>query len=499
MTTSRSEFNKYAETFRAVPVIRELLADMSTPVSTFMRCIGSEPGFVLESVEDDDSWSRFSFVGRRPLATLKSYGLKVEIDGKIPVTDIPTNQGILTAIDCLINELNGPKIDDLPPLTAGLVGYFGYDVIREVEELGPRESNNGSPDSIISVIGEMAVFDHWTQRVTLIAVALLSEDADADEISAAYDDALARLDSLTNAGANPISEPLVATPKLGELPEISSSLSDDEYMQAVKSSKERIVAGDIFQVVLSKRFDFDLDADPIDVYRVLRQINPSPYMYLLQNPEMSLVGCSPEPLVKVQGSHIISRPIAGTRPRGKDVHEEKRLSASLIEDPKEKAEHVMLVDLARNDLGRVVEYGTLNIDEMMVLEKYSHVMHLTSQVSGTLSKGKSLVEVLRATLPAGTVSGAPKVQAMKIIDELEPEARGPYAGLVGYLDFSGNLDSAITIRTMVCKGGRASVQAGAGIVADSDPASENEECWNKARALLLAVKPAEMISKQRKV
>ncbi len=262
------------------------------------------------------------------------------------------------------------------------------------------------------------------------------------------------------------------------------------YQAAVKAAKEYIVAGDIFQVVLSQRFDFPLEADDTDVYRVLRQINPSPYMYLLRHPELSLVGCSPEPLVQVQQGRVISRPIAGTRFRGKDDAHDRRLAAELSEDPKERAEHVMLVDLARNDLGRVVKFGSLEVTEMMTLEKYSHVMHLTSQVEGNLRPDASVVDVLRATLPAGTVSGAPKVRAMEIIDELEPVRRGPYAGVVGYFGFNGTFDTAITIRTMVCSDGKASVQAGAGVVADSDPELEDLECRNKARALLASVAAA---------
>src|SRR5688500_5850481 len=270
------------------------------------------------------------------------------------------------------------------------------------------------------------------------------------------------------------------------------------YHAAVDVAKEHILAGDIFQVVLAQRFDLDLDADAFDVYRVLRQVNPSPYMYFLRHPEVTLVGSSPEPLVKLLDGTVISRPIAGTRRRGRTEEEDRRMAAELIEHPKEIAEHIMLVDLARNDVGRVVEFGSVSVDEMMTLERYSHVMHMTSQVSGRLREGKSAIDVLRATLPAGTVSGAPKVRAMEIIDALEPTKRGPYAGVVGYLDFSGNIDTAIAIRTMVCAGGKASVQAGAGIVADSDPDDEDLECRNKAAALLAAVPGARRMTAARK-
>jgi anthranilate synthase component 1 len=275
-------------------------------------------------------------------------------------------------------------------------------------------------------------------------------------------------------------------------------MGSDAYGQAVEVAKEHILAGDVFQVVLAQRFDLDLDAHPFDVYRVLRQVNPSPYMYFMRHPDLTLVGSSPEPMVQLLDNRVISRPIAGTRRRGATEEHDRRMAAELLEHPKEKAEHIMLVDLARNDVGRIVEFGSVVVDELMTLERYSHVMHLTSQVSGDLVPGKTPVDVLRATLPAGTVSGAPKVRAMQIIDALEPSKRGPYAGTVGYIDFSGNLDTAITIRTMVVHGGRASVQAGAGIVADSDPDDEDLECRNKAAALLAAVPAARRMTAARK-
>jgi len=309
---------------------------------------------------------------------------------------------------------------------------------------------------------------------------------------------VARLDDLAAAGARAIDEPVVEPPgREDPLPEVRSTMAGGAYQRAVEVAKEHILAGDIFQVVLAQRFEFELDADPFDVYRVLRQVNPSPYMYFLRHPEVTIVGSSPEPMVQLLGNRVISRPIAGTRKRGTTEEHDRRLAAELIEHPKERAEHVMLVDLARNDVGRVVEFGSVHVDELMTLERYSHVMHLTSQVSGDLVPGKGPVDVLRATLPAGTVSGAPKVRAMEIIDELEPTKRGPYAGTVGYVDFSGNLDTAIAIRTMVVANGRASVQAGAGIVADSDPDDEDLECRNKAAALLAAVPAARRMTAKR--
>ena len=396
-------------------------------------------------------------------------------------------------------QWRSPVIDELPPLHGGLMGYLGYDVVREVEHLpNVPTDDQGLPDAVMSVIGELAVFDHWRQRVTLIENVIIPPGATSAEIDAAYDGAIAALEQLAADGARPVAEPLLEPPdEDDELPEVVSSMGSQSYCDAVEAAKEHILAGDIFQVVLAQRYDFDLGAEPFDVYRSLRQVNPSPYMYFVRLPELSLVGCSPEPMVQLLNGRVISRPIAGTRRRGRTEAEERRMAAELSEHPKEIAEHIMLLDLARNDVGRVVSFGTETVDEMMTLERYSHVMHLTSQVSGELAPRRTPVDVLRATLPAGTVSGAPKVRAMEIIDDLEPVKRGPYAGVVGYLDFSGNIDTAIAIRTMVVQGGRASVQAGAGIVADSLPEQEDLECRNKARALLLAVPAARRMNRGR--
>ncbi len=497
---SRSDFAKLCRDHRVVPVWRELLADLTTPVAIFARLVpGDEPGFLLESVENGDRWSRWSFVGRRPIATLRSVAGTLELDGDVGL-DIPTDEGVLAALEVILSALKSPVLADLPPLHGGLVGYLGYDVIREVERLpDPPTDDKALPDAVLSVIGELAAIDHWRQRVTLLANVVVPEDASDDDIDALYDAALGRLDTIAADGARPIDEPLVAPPAPDDpLPEVTSTMGRDLYCRAVEVAKEHILAGDIFQVVLAQRFDFDLEAEPFDFYRVLRQINPSPYMYFVRQPGLTLVGASPEPMVQLLEGRVISRPIAGTRRRGATDEDDRRLGAELREHPKEVAEHIMLVDLARNDVGRVVEFGTEQVDEMMNLERYSHVMHLTSQVSGELAAGKTPIDVLRATLPAGTVSGAPKVRAMEIIDALEPTKRGPYAGVVGYLDFSGNIDTAIAIRTlMVTDDGRASVQAGAGIVADSVAIDEHEECRSKARALLAAVAGARRMTKAR--
>jgi anthranilate synthase component 1 len=496
----RDGFRSLARDHTLVPVWRELVADLSTPVAAFMRlCAGGEPGFLFESVEHGQRWGRWSFVGRRPLFTLTARGRSVVASGDVP-HGVPLDAGALAAAEAVLASVRVPVVDELPPLHSGLVGFLGYDVVREVERLeSPPPDDAGHPDAFLAAIGELAAFDHFAQRVVLIVNAPVPDGADDAAIDAAYDAAVARLDGLAADGAAPLDEPLLAPPT-GDLPlpEVTSSMAPGQYAAAVEVAREHILAGDIFQVVLAQRFSFDLGCDPFDAYRVLRQVNPSPYMYFLRTPEVTLAGSSPEPLVTLRAGRVTSRPIAGTRWRGTTEAEDARMAAELLEDPKERAEHVMLVDLARNDVGRVVRFGTEEVEEMMTLERYSHVMHLTSQVSGELAAGRSAIDVLRATLPAGTVSGAPKVRAMEIIDDLEPTRRGPYAGVVGYLDFSGDLDVAIAIRTLVVSAdGRASVQAGAGVVVDSIPEREDLECHNKARALLTAVAGARQLSAQR--
>lgn len=511
----RATFRALARRYRVVPVWRTLLADLTTPVAAFVRICGDDeggqPGFLLESVDHGGQWGRWSFVGRAPVATIVARDGAITVRGELPA-EIETDSGVLHALEQLLGRFSAPTPDDLgvdtdevPPLHSGVVGYLGYDVVREVEHLPDAPpSDREWPDAVLSVIGELAAYDHWNQQVTLVANAFVDDDLDDSQLDARYDAAVERIDAMARDGATPIDEPLLDAPVAGDVPEVTSSMPAGRFEAAVEAAKEHILAGDIFQVVLSQRFDVDLDADPLDVYRVLRRVNPSPYMYYLREDELTLVGCSPEPMVQLLGGRVISRPIAGTRFRGRTDKHDRQLAAELLEHPKERAEHIMLVDLARNDLGRVVEFGTCNVDEFMSLERYSHVMHLTSEVSGRLAEGRSPIDVLRATLPAGTVSGAPKVRAMELIDEFEPVRRGPYAGIVGYLDFSGNIDTAIAIRTMlVTPPGpdgrrRASVQAGAGVVADSVPADEELETRNKARALLCAVSPAEAMTRRRR-
>jgi anthranilate synthase component 1 len=497
---SREDFRALARDHTVVPVWREVLADMATPVAQFARVTGDQPGFLFESVEHGERWSRFSFIGRNPLATIVARGGRLDIEGTLPA-HMPRDKGVLAAVESLLATYRSPQLTNMPPLHGGIVGYLGYDIVREVERLPdiPPDDRN-HPDAILSIIGQVAAFDHWRQRVTLIENVLVADEPSVAELDARYDQAIRRLEDLADAGANTLDEPVVEPPDREEPPaDVRRTMTLDQFAAAVDTAKEHILAGDIFQVVLSQRFDFDLDAEPFDLYRSLRQVNPSPYMYFFRHPEITVIGSSPEPMVQLLDGRVISRPIAGTRRRGRTDEEDRRMAGELSEHPKEIAEHIMLVDLARNDVGRVVRFGTEQVDELMTLERYSHVMHLTSQVSGDLAEGKGPIDVLRATLPAGTVSGAPKVRAMEIIDALEPTKRGPYAGVVGYIDFSGNVDTAIAIRTMlVTPDGRASVQAGAGIVADSDPAMEDLECRNKAAALLAAVPAARRMTAARR-
>ena len=499
VSPDRGEFRRLARSHSVVPVWRELLADLTTPVSLFARCVGDGEGFLLESVERGETWGRWSFIGRRPSATLTSIGGELVVEGDLP-EGIRTGDGLLAALEDLLAHFESPTIEGMPPLHGGLMGYLGYDVVREVEHLPDvPPDDKGFPDGVMSVIGELVAIDHWRQRAVLIVNVVVPDDADDAALDAAYDEAVSSLEVLASDGARPLDEPLMEPPDPhDEPPEVMSSMGPVLYGAAVEAAREHIFAGDVFQVVLSQRFDVDLDAEPFDVYRVLRQLNPSPYMYFLRYDDLSVVGASPEPMVRLLDGRVVSRPIAGTRRRGRTDADDRRMAAELAEDPKEVAEHVMLLDLARNDVGRVVRFGTEEVEEMMTLERYSHVMHLTSQVAGDLADGCTPIDVLRATLPAGTVSGAPKVRAMEIIDALEPVKRGPYAGVVGYFDFSGNIDTAIAIRTMLVADGVASVQAGAGIVADSVPELEHLECQNKARALLSAIPAARRMTAARR-
>jgi anthranilate synthase component 1 len=483
------EFERLAADHPIVPVAIEVVADTLTPVAAFAALVGDGPGFLLESAEGDERWGRYSFVGANVLGTFvrRSDGTSVAT-GALP--EPRADEGALGYLERTLALLRGPALTGWPPLHSGLVGLLAYDVVREVERIAPaRRDDLGHPDAAFHLIGELLAFDHWRQRVTVV-VNVAVDGLEGPALAAAYDGACARLAALLARLADlPVLGPF-SVPTRADAPPAAttSNRTPEDFRDAVHAGKEHIVAGDVFQVVLSQRFDCELETSPLTVYRALRALNPSPYLYLVRFDDLTVLGSSPEALVRLRDGVVTMRPIAGSRPRGRTVAEDERLAGELAEDPKERAEHVMLVDLARNDLGRVCAYGTVVVEEYLTVERFSHITHLTSQVAGQLAEGVTTIDVLRATLPAGTLTGAPKVRAMELINELEPTRRGVYGGVVGYLDLNGNLDTAIAIRTLVASAdGRASVQAGAGIVVDSDPAAEDAECRAKAAALLAAV------------
>ena len=479
----RDTFVSLAGSHAVVPVAREFFADTLTPVAAY-RAVREPSSFLLESVEHGERWGRFSFIGTDPALAIGVRDGVVSTDPRGHARD-----GVLATLRGLLDSLGTPDLAGLPPLHSGLVGYLGYDTIRELERLGPRPPDDvGMADSWLMLPRVVVAFDHLEQKVTVVANATRSGDP-----GEAYDDAVARIEEfagrLFDARADEPRELIRPAPIPAE-----PNVDDATFGEWVERAKEHVFAGDVFQVVLSRRFTAEAPDDPFDAYRALRTINPSPYMYFLDTGEAQIAGSSPEVLVKVQGDVAVTHPIAGTRRRGGDEEDDRGLEAELLADPKERAEHVMLVDLARNDLGRVSAAGTVRVEDLMVIERYSHVMHIASRVSGRLAPGRTALDAFAAAFPAGTVSGAPKVRAMQLIDEVEPVARGAYAGAVGYFDLAGNLDTCITLRTVVFHRGKAHVQAGAGIVADSDPAAETKETRDKAEALLAAVGAASTLT-----
>ncbi len=466
-----------------------LVADSLTPLAAFHSLVKDEcVGFILESVEQGERWSRYSFVGRNPLAVVTKRGESVVVSGK-DVPELPGGTMVLEYLEFLLNKYHVSDVHEV--FDSGLVGYLAYDVVREVEPVLGRGSSDtvDMPDAYLQLVGELAIFDHWRQMVVLVKNVIVPDDLSMNNLQTVFEGAVDSLKAMVADLATPVLPEVRVFRATHDTVEPSDRLvSSSEFVDAVKVAKEQILDGEIFQVVLSQRFGFQLHSSTLELYRALRLLNPSPYMYFLKSEDFSVVGSSPEALVRVEDGTIVTRPIAGTRPRGVSQEADRALGAELLEHPKEIAEHVMLVDLARNDLGKVSSFGSVKVDEFMVLEKFSHVMHLSSEVSGRLRDGLTTIDVLKATIPAGTLSGAPKVRAMQIIDELERLRRGVYGGVFGYLGFNGNLDVAIAIRTaVVLNDGRGWVQAGAGIVADSDPEMEDLECVNKAKAVLAAV------------
>lgn len=502
-TPDKKTFLEKAAHGNLVPVWRELLADMDSPVSAYdkvrehlRRKDHASHTFLLESVEGGESVGRYSFIGGAPRAILRAYGRRVTIQesGSAEET-IEENGDPLDTLKRYMARFQPVPNSNLPRFTGGAVGFLGYDCVSFFEKRVPARTDNAlrAPDMVFMVTDALIIFDRVRHSVRIIANAFIEGDP-----GKAYDDAINTIDSLCAALRTPKSSSMIDSGAyLGEIvPE--SNTSREEFASSVERAKEYIRAGDIIQAVLSQRFETECQADSLDVYRALRSINPSPYMFCLDLGDSAMVGSSPEVHVRVEDGRAELRPIAGTRPRSEDPAKDEQLAKELLADPKERAEHIMLVDLARNDLGRVCKFGSVKVPELMVIERYSHVMHIVSDVDGELRPDTDAYELMRATFPAGTVSGAPKIRAMEIIAELEKSKRGPYAGAVGYFSFNGNLDSCITIRTLILDEGKAYVQAGAGIVADSDPQKEYEETQNKARGMFKALALARHFAAARK-
>ncbi|WP_431984537.1 anthranilate synthase component I [Streptomyces qinglanensis] len=491
-------FRTLAKNRRVIPVTRRLLADGDTPIALYRKLAAERPGtFLLESAENGRTWSRYSFVGVRSDAALTVRDGEAHWQGTPPV-GVPTDGDPLVALRETVEALHTPRDlhrgGELPPFTGGMVGYLGYDIVQRLEKVGrhPGTADDlGLPELTMLLTSDLAVLDHRDGTVLLIANAINHNDLDTG-VDEAYADAVRRLDAMAADLARPAPVDPVALPA-SELPPVEARSGGATYQGWVEDIKERIRGGEAFQVVPSQRFEARCEASALDVYRVLRATNPSPYMYLLRFEGFDIVGSSPEALVKVEDGRAMMHPIAGTRPRGATPGEDTALAEELLADPKERAEHLMLVDLGRNDLGRVCEPGSVEVVDFMSVERYSHVMHIVSTVTGQLAQDRTAFDALTSCFPAGTLSGAPKPRALQIIEELEPTRRGVYGGCVGYLDFAGDSDTAIAIRTALLRDGTAYVQAGAGVVADSDPGAEDTECANKAAAVLRAVRTAERL------
>jgi len=468
------------------PVYRRLLSDCLTPVSAFHRLDAGDSACLFESVIGGEKVGRYSFLSARPFLRISARGTSVTIESSQGRQSLE-HENPLELLRQRLNEHRVARAPGLPPFAGGAIGYAGYDVVRYVEHLPDAPTDDrGLPDLDFSFYDQMVVFDNVNKTMTVIALVPVGEGAD---LLGAYKEGCRRVDEIVDRlSTAPADLPTADIEAAGEVAhDYTSNFTRDEFERAVERCVEYIRAGDIFQVVLSQRLQVEIDCPAFEIYRTLRVVNPSPFMFYLRTPDVTLVGSSPEIMCRVVDGRVTVRPLAGTRPRGETEDEDRRLAEELLADPKERAEHVMLVDLGRNDVGRVARYGSVALSDVMTIERYSHVMHITSNVTGQLAEGLDAFDALAAALPAGTVSGAPKVRAMEIIDELEPHRRGPYAGAVGYVDYSGNMDTCIALRTMVIHGNQCYVQAGAGVVADSDPASEYNETLNKARGLLRAI------------
>jgi anthranilate synthase component 1 len=486
---SLSEFQDLAQGVEIVPVWRAFLFDTETAVTAYEKLAEPPFGFLLESVVGGEQWARYSFLGSRPREAWRLQGGKVSLWEPEKGWHEVASDDPLSDLDRRLRARTPAQVPGLPRFWGGAVGFFGYDVVREIERLPDAPTDElDLPDGLFLFTDLVLAIDNLLGRGLAVAAVEVEPGLSEDELRGRYLLGANRAqEMIRRLGWGPGLQPLDLKPEPEEDPPFTSSMTRDEFQEGVSRVKEYIRAGDAFQVVLSQRLGMPFQGRPFDLYRVLRTVNPSPYLYFLELDGLTLVGTSPEVLVRVEDGTVTVRPIAGTRPRGKSAEEDRALAEDLLADEKELAEHRMLVDLGRNDVGRVARYGSVTVPDLMVVERYSHVMHMVSQVEGELREDLSAMDVFRACFPAGTVSGAPKIRAMEIIDELEPVKRGPYAGAVGYFSFGGlNMDTAITIRTVVVAGSQAFVQAGAGIVLDSDPAREFDETLNKARALLRA-------------
>ena len=492
-----STFSELAKSHNAIPVFRKLLSDSLTPVSAFRKIDRGGTACLFESVIGGEKVGRYSILAADPKFEVSANATQVTLSKKAGSegdTSSKTWQcdNPLEEIRKHIDSVNVAILEGLPPFAGGAIGFAGYDVIRYVEELpNAPEDDRQLDDMSFAFYDSMLIFDHITKTIFVMALAWLD---DFDSPKGAFEDAEVRVADLVARLQAPETgdefNHMNVAPTVGDPPEYTSNMTRESFGNAVKECIEYIHAGDIFQVVLSQRLSLDIECDPLEIYRSLRVLNPSPFMFFLRSEKCTLVGSSPEIMCRVVDGEVTVRPLAGTRKRGATPEEDKRLEEELLADEKERAEHVMLVDLGRNDVGRVAKYGSIELPDIMIVERYSHVMHISSSVTGQLRDDCDAFDALMASLPAGTVSGAPKVRAMEIIDEFEPHRRGPYAGAVGYVDYSGNMDTCIALRTMVIKDGKAWVQAGAGIVADSDPDAEYEETLNKALGLLRAIQAA---------
>jgi anthranilate synthase component I len=477
-------FKAKASQGNLIPVYREIMADLETPVAAFLKLDRGDFSFLLESVEGGEKWGRYCFLGGEPSIVFQSKGQRVEItrDGHVEV-----QEGVdpLDALKQLMGEFHPVEVEGLPRFFGGAVGYLSYDMVRFCERLPDQTVDDlNVPDSMFMLTDTIVIFDHMLQKIKVVSNALVDGPPEK-----AYQQAIAKIEQLIARLRQPPPPGPARQLPAGPLT-LTSTFTKEAYERVVERAKEYIRAGDIIQVVPSQRLEAAIDVDPFDIYRTLRTVNPSPYMFYLKFRDLRLVGSSPEVNVRLEGSLIELRPLAGTRRRGRHAAEDLEITAELMQDPKERAEHIMLVDLGRNDVGRVAKIGSVKVTELLQVEKYSHVMHLVSHVVGELVEGKDCYDVMRSTFPQGTVSGAPKIRAMEIIEELEPTKRGPYAGAVGYFSYSGNMDTCIALRTMTVKGNTAFVQAGGGVVADSVPELEYEETLNKARALMRAIELA---------